>query len=207
MLKLYYSPNACSLAPHIALEEAGADYEAVLVDLASGQQRTPEYLALNPKGRVPLLVTDRGPISENPAILTYIAQTWPDARLAPLEDPFAFAKLLSFCCFIASGVHPNFAHAFRPGRWTDDEAAQATLKAKVPANLAADFQALEDQVEGPFVMGERFSLADPYLYVLCRWANRSGFVDLSAYPKVKALHDRVAARPAVKKVLADEGLT
>ena len=93
MLKLYYGVGACSLASHIALEEAGAEYEAIRMDLKSGQQTKPDYLAVNPKGRVPALVTDRGVITETPAILAYVAQTHRGANLAPLDDPFAFAEV------------------------------------------------------------------------------------------------------------------
>jgi glutathione S-transferase len=204
MLKLFYAPNACSLAPHIGLEEAGADYEAVRLDLKAGEQRNPDYLALNPKGRVPLLITDKGPISENPAILTWIAQAYPEAKLAPTGDAFAFAKFLSFCAGLSSGIHVNFAHAFRASRWSDDEAAQASLKAKAPANVAADFKTIEGQIKGPFVLGQDYSLADAYLFVFVRWGKN--MVEMSAYPKVMAVHDAVAVRPATRKVLADEGL-
>jgi glutathione S-transferase len=102
MLKLYYAPHACSLAPHIALEEAGADYEPVLVNFAEGEQRGAEYAKINPKGRVPALVTDRGVLTENPVILGYIAQTFPDAKLADNDDSFAFGNMQAFNCYIAS---------------------------------------------------------------------------------------------------------
>src|SRR6187399_2423184 len=96
MMKFFFGPHSCALASHIALEEAGADYEAVRLDLKAGDQRKPEYLKVNPKGRVPALVTDRGVLTENPAILAYVAQAYPDARLAPLDDPWAFGQAQAF---------------------------------------------------------------------------------------------------------------
>src|SRR5688572_13285101 len=110
MLKLFYAPGSCALASHIALEESGAPYEAERVDLGGGQQRSPAYLKLNPKGRVPALATDRGVISENPAILAYIAQAFPKAKLAPLDDPFAFARIQAFNGYLSSTLHVAHAH-------------------------------------------------------------------------------------------------
>src|SRR5262249_8401130 len=102
MYKLYYAPGTCALASHIALEEAGADYTAVRLDFKANQQQSPDFLKLNPKGRVPALVTDRGILTENPAILAYIAQTFPAANLAPLDDPFAFAQVQSINSYLCS---------------------------------------------------------------------------------------------------------
>src|SRR5579872_3902828 len=113
MLKLFYSPGACSLAAHAALEEAGASYEIQLVDLKSGQQRSNDYLKVNPKGRVPALATERGILTESPAILVYIAQRFPESKLAPVGDPFAFAEMQAFNVYLASTVHVAFAHVFR----------------------------------------------------------------------------------------------
>src|SRR5947208_15380562 len=105
MLKLYFAPGTCALASHIALAEAGADYTAERIDFKTNQQQSPEYLAINPKGRVPALVTDRGVLTENPAMLAYIAQTFPKAKLAPLDDPFAFAEVQSINSYLSSTVH------------------------------------------------------------------------------------------------------
>ena len=106
MLKLFISPGACALASHIALEEAGADFETRVVDLRTGQQRTPEYLAVNPAGSTPALQTDRGVITQNPAILAFVAQTHPDRNLAPIDDPHAFAAFNAFNGFLSSSLHP-----------------------------------------------------------------------------------------------------
>ena len=132
MLKLFYAVGSCSLASHIALEEAGADYEAVAMSTKLGDQRKPEYLAINPKGRVPALVTDRGILTETPAILAWIAQTWPAAKLAPLDDPFAFAKAQAFNSYLCSTVHVAHAHKHRGYRWADDPAALAEMTRQGP---------------------------------------------------------------------------
>ena len=115
MIKLYYAPNACSRGPHIALEEAGAVFEAVRVDVRGGEQRSPAYLALNPKGRVPTLVTDKGVLTECTAILAWIAQTWPQAKLAPLDDPWSFAQVQAFNSFLASRRGPRPHARSTPG--------------------------------------------------------------------------------------------
>ena len=112
-MKFFYSPGSCALATHLTLAEAGADYEAIRLDFAAGEQQGVEYLAINPKGRVPALVTDRGILTETPAILLYLAQTHPHAELAPLNDPFALAQLQAFNSYLCSTVHVAHAHGGR----------------------------------------------------------------------------------------------
>jgi glutathione S-transferase len=143
MIKLFYAPHACSLASHITLEEAGAPYTAVRVDFATSEQRQPEYLAVNPKGRVPALVTDRGILTETPAILAFIAQNYPQAALAPLDDPFAFAQVQAFNSYLCSTVHVAHAHRVRGTRWADDPAAIAEMKRKAPEAVSACFDLIE----------------------------------------------------------------
>ena len=204
MLKLYYSPGSCARASHIALEEAGADYEAIRIRLKENEQRKPEYLAINPKGRVPALVTDRGILTETPAILAYVAQTYPDANLAPLSDPFAFAKIQAFNGYLSSTVHVAHAHKGRGHRWADDPAAIEAMKKKVPESVGDCFTLIErDMLAGPWVMGEQYSIADPYLFTLSQWMEGDS-VDPSKYPKVLAHRTRMAERDAVKRVLAME---
>src|SRR5271154_2897045 len=135
MLQLYYSPNACSLAAHIALEEAGADYEALRLDLKTGEQRSERYLAINPKGRVTALATDKGVLTEVAVILGWVAQTYPAAHLKPEGDFFAFSKMQEFNLYLAATVHITFAHLFRTERWADSPEAIANVKAKVPSAL------------------------------------------------------------------------
>ena len=204
MLKLYYSPGSCARASHIALEEAGADYEAIRIRLKENEQRKPEYLAINPKGRVPALVTDRGILTETPAILAYVAQTYPDANLAPLSDPFAFAKIQAFNGYLSSTVHVAHAHKGRGHRWADDPAAIEAMRKKVPESVGDCFTLIErDMLAGPWVMGEQYSIADPYLFTLSQWMEGDS-VDPSKYPKVLAHRNRMAERDAVKRVLAME---
>ena len=201
MLTLYTAPGTCALASHIALEEAGADYATVRVDFAAQGQRAPDYLAVNPKGRVPTLVTEHGPLTETPAILGYIAQRFPLAELAPLHDPFAFAQVQAFTSYLCSTVHVAHAHKMRGHRWTDDTAVVAALKLGVPKAVGEAFALIEDgMLTGPWVMGDAYTICDPYLFTLAGWLEGDG-VDLGRLPKVMAHHARVAARPAVRRVL------
>ena len=205
MLTLYYAPGSCSLACHIALEEAGAVYETVCMDLRSGEQRGAEYLALNPLGRVPALAVDGAVLTENAAILAFIAQRYPAANLAPIGDPLAYARVQAFNVVLASTVHPYHSHGVRGSRWADDPAAIVAMKAKMPANVASGFELIErDWLVGPWVMGETYSICDPYLFTLARWLEGDS-VDPARFPKVEAHRRRMAERPAVRKVLAAEG--
>ena len=207
MYKLYYFPRTCALASHIALEQSGAPYEAVRVDFKANEQRSPEYLRVNPKGRVPALVTPRGVLTENPAILQFVAQSHPEARLAPLDDPFALATMNAFTSYLCATVHVAHAHGGRAYRWADDPAAQAAMKAKVTQNMGDCFDLIErDCLAGPWVLGERYSVADPYLYTIARWLPGDG-VDVARFPKVADHMRRMAAEPAVKRVLAAQGLS
>ncbi|HYE45574.1 MAG TPA: glutathione S-transferase family protein [Caulobacter sp.] len=203
MLTFFYAPGSCSDASRIALEEAGADYRALRVDLRASEQLKPEYLALNPKGRVPALVTDAGVITENVAILGWIAQSYPEARLAP-TDPFGFARAQAFNAYLSSTVHVAHAHKMRGYRWADDPACLAHLTAKVPETMAACFRTIEEHmIEGPWVLGEAYSVCDAYLFTLADWLEGDG-VDPRQFPKVYDHRERVRARPATRKVLAQQ---
>jgi glutathione S-transferase len=203
MLKLYYSPGSCALASHIALEESGIAYTAELVSLKDGQQTKPAYLAINPKGRVPALVTDRGVLTENPAILTFVAQSAPQAKLLP-EDPFAYAQAQSFNSYLCSTVHINHAHKMRGSRWATEESSFADMKRKIPETMAASFGLIErEMLKGPWVMGEQFTVCDGYLFTLGLWLEGDG-VDLAKLPKIAAHRKRILERPAVAKVVAEE---
>jgi len=188
----------------IALEEAGADYEVAVLSTRDGDQRRAEYLAINPKGRVPALVTDRGVLTENPAILAWIAQAYPDARLAPLDDPWAFGQAQAFNSYLCATVHVAHAHKHRGYRWTDDKQAQAELTRKVPETMAACFQLIEDEMlMGPYVLGKAFSICDAYLFTLADWLEGDD-VDPRQFPKVHEHRERVRVRPAVSKALAQQ---
>ena len=206
MLTFYYAPNTCALASHIALEEANADYETRRVDFEAAEQTKPDYLKINPKGRVPALATGRGVLTETPAILAYVAQTHGAAKLAPLDDPFAFAELQSFLSYLCSTVHVAHAHRRRGYRWADDPAAQEAMKKKVPQSVGACFDLIERKMfRGPWAMGEAYTVADPYLFTLARWMEADS-VDPSAFPRVLEHRGRMAERPAVQRVLKAEGL-
>ena len=202
MLKLYFAPATCSLASHIALEETGAPYEAEKVDFKAGGQRAPDYLRLNPKGRVPALATDRGVLTETPAILAYIGQSFPDSAVGIPKDAFDFARIQAFNAYLCSTVHVAHAHKRRASRWADDPAAQEAMAAKVTANMGDCFELIENtMIAGPYVMGETYSIADPYLFTISGWLEGDG-VDIARFPKVLAHRDRMAKRPAVKAALS-----
>ena len=204
MMKLYYATGTCALASHIALEETGAEYSIVKINFATNEQQSPEYLAINPKGRVPSLVTDRGILTETPAMLAYIAQSFPKAKLAPIDDPFGFAEVQAFNSYLCSTVHTNHAHRPRASRWADDPAAIEAMKKKVPETMAASFELIETKMmKGPWVMGDTYTICDPYLFAIARWLEGDS-VDPARFPKVKAHRERMAERPTVSKVLAAE---
>lgn len=204
MLKLFYAPGSCARASHIALHEAGADFELRLVDFSNAEQRTDEYHRINPKGRVPVLATERGTLSETPAILAYIAQCYPQAKLAPLQDAFEFARLQSFNNYMCATVHVAHAHSRRGERWADDPAAIGDMKRKAPAVVAACFSLIEEKFfDGPWVMGEDYSIADPYLFTVTQWLPVHKIASQD-YPKVHEHMQRMLERPAVRESIAAE---
>ena len=204
MLKLYYATGTCALATYITLEEAGADYTAERLSFKDNQQTSPDYLAINPKGRVPALVTDRGVLTETPAMLAYLAQTFPKAKLAPLDDPFDFAQVQSLNSYLCSTVHINHAHKMRGARGATQESSFADMKAMVPKTMAACFALIErGMLKGPWVMGEQYTICDPYLYTIELWLEGDS-VDLKNLPKVADHMKRMAERPAVKKVMGEQ---
>jgi glutathione S-transferase len=204
MIRFFYAAHTCSLASHIALEEAGAGYALARIDFAGNDQRKPEYLAINPKGRVPALVTDQGVLTETPAILAFIAESFPAARLAPLGDRFAFARVQGFNSYLCSTVHIAHSHRMRGYRWADDAAAIAEMKRKVPQSVGDCFALIErEMLQGPWVMGDTYTICDPYLFTLAQWLEADG-VDLAQLPKVSDHRQRMSQRPAVMRAIAAE---
>jgi glutathione S-transferase len=202
MLTFYFAPNTCALATHIALEDAGANYVAHRIDFAKAEQKSPAYLAINPKARVPALATPRGVLTETPALLVYIAQNHRQAELAPLDDPFAFAELQAFANYLASTVHVAHAHRVRGARWADEADSLEDMKLKTPANVRACFELIERHLfRGPWAMGERYSVIDPYLFTLAGWLEGDS-VDISEFPAVADHHRRMSERASVKRALA-----
>ena len=204
MIKLYYAAHTCSLASHIALEDAGADYAAVRISFATEEPRKPEYLAINPKGRAPALVTGKGILTETPAILAFIAQSFPQARLAPLQDPFLFAQVQAFNSYLCSTLHVAHAHRMRGTRWADEPAAIEAMQRKVPDSVGACYELIEHKMLGsPWVMGETYTVCDPYLFTMAQWLEGDG-VDPSRFPKVIDHRRRMSERPAVQKAISEE---
>jgi glutathione S-transferase len=204
MIKLYYAPDTCSLASHIVLEEVGAEYELARISFARNEQRSPDYLAINPKGRVPAMVTERGVLTETPAMLVFIAQTFPHARLAPLDDPFVFAQVQAFNSFLCSTLHVAHAHRMRGHRWADDEAAILAMQRKVPDSVGACYELIERHMfRGPHVMGEAYTICDPYLFTIAQWMEGDG-VDPARFPRVAEHRRGMSERPAVRRAIAAE---
>lgn len=202
MLKLHYAPGTIALATAIALEEAGVPYEAVKIDFRANEQQSGKYLKVNPKGRVPSLVIDSGILTETPAILAYIAQASPEARLAPLGDPFAFAKVQEFNSYLCSTVHVAHAHRMRGKRWVDDAAAIVEMQRKVPETVTACFTLIENEMfKGPWVIGQNYTICDAYLFTVARWLE-SDSVDPKLFPKVFEHRNRMGERPTVRAAIA-----
>ena len=200
-MKLFISPGACSLAPHIALRETGADFEAVKVDLAVRKTEAGEdFLTVNPSGKVPALTLDSGEtLTENPAILLYIADQNPASGLAPAEGSLDRYRLLSRLSFLGSEFHKAFVPLFVPG--TSDEAKAAAAES-VKNHLAA----LDKELAGrDHYAGSDFSVADIYLFVMLGWPAYVG-IDMAAYPALGAYAGKIAQRPAVGAALKAEGL-
>lgn len=200
-MKLYYSPGACSLSPHIALLEAGLPYDLVKVDLkAKKLENGDDYLTVNPKGQVPALKLDSGEmVTEGPVIVQMIADQAKDKHLAPARDTAERYKLLEWLNFVTSELHKNFSPLFAPAL-SDD------TKTFFKNRLAAKFKYLDSHLAGrDYLMGRQFTVADGYLFVMLSWAERLK-LDLSGFPNLTAYKARVAARPKVQEALTKEGL-
>lgn len=204
MFTLYFTPHTCALASHIALKDAGAAYDLKRIDFAKSEQRSSAYLTINPKGRVPALVTPRGVLTETPAMLAFIAQSYPDARLAPLGDPFAFAQVQAFNSYLCSSLHVAHAHRMRGYRWASEESSFADMRRKAPEAVGEGFALIErEMLRGPWVMGDTYTIADPYLFTLAQWLEADG-VDPNRIPRVVEHRARMAERPNVRAAIAEE---
>jgi glutathione S-transferase len=204
MLTLYYTPHTCSLATHIALKDAGAEYRLRRIDFGATEQQSPAYLEINPKARVPALVTDRGVLTETPAMLAYVAQCHPASALAPFDDPFALAEVQSFNSYLCATLHIAHAHRMRGYRWASEPSSFADMQRKVPQSVGACFALIEEtMLKGPWVFGARYTIADPYLFTLAQWLEADG-VDPSGIPRVIAHRARMAERRNVQEAIAEE---
>jgi glutathione S-transferase len=202
MLTLFYAPGACSMAPHIVLEEGGEKYEAKRMDLAKGEQKSADYMKIHPLGRVPALKLDDGsPLTENTAILPFLGKRfglWP-------TEPVKEAQALSLIGFFASTVHPANAHVGRPERYTEDKSAFPGLQAMGKKM----FHEYMKQIDGMYArrewLSDKYSVLDPYAFVFYVWGTRRELpmAELKSYTAFK---DRMLKRPAVQRVVADEGI-
>lgn len=201
-MNLFYANGTISIAPAIALLEACLPHNLSRVDFASAEQTKPEYLAINPKGRVPALVLKDGTVlSETGAILDYIAAVAPDADLVP-ADPAEAAHMRSVMYYLASTMHVAHAHKMRGSRWADSAESHADMTAKVPETMRACAAYVEAEcLRDDYVCGAAFSLADAYLFVVCNWLDGDG-VPVSDFPKITAFMARMDARDSVQTVRA-----
>ena len=196
MIRLVCAPKSISVAVALTLEEAGVPWEADLLDLAAGAQASDTYLARNPKGRVPLLETPQGRLTETGAILDYVAPA-----LVP-DDPWAAAQMRETMYYLASTMHVAHAHNRRGHRWADQPASLADMTAKVPETMAACCAYLEGHLPlAPFAQGAALTLADPYLFTVLGWVPGDG-VDMAAYPRLTAFMAMYGARASVAAVRA-----
>lgn len=201
MMKLHYAPGTISVATAIALHEAGLAFEPVEVDFAGAEQTTPDYHRINPKGRVPALETEHGILTETGALLDYVAALAPDARLVP-DDPFQAARMREVMYYLASTMHVNHAHKKRGHRWADKEASHRDMAAKVAETMTVSCEHVETCcLAGPYVLGDRFSIADPYLFTICTWLDGDG-VDRAAFSKIGTFMQAMETRASVRAVRA-----
>jgi glutathione S-transferase len=205
LMKLYYSPGACSLADHIVLEWIGKPYEAVRV--TREERYKPEYLAINPAGAVPALEHDGWVLTQNAAILNYLADTHPEAGLGGDGSAKSRAEVNKWLAFANSDVHPAFHPIFGSTAYLEDPALIDKSKDAARAKVRTLYERADEQLKSrDWIAGDTRSIADPYLYVTYRWARGTG-VDLSGLDHLAAFAARVEADPAVQKVLKDEGLS
>jgi glutathione S-transferase len=204
-LRLFYSPGACSLVPHIALEEAQADFEPVRVTLAQGEHLKPEFLAINPHARVPAIATDGGVITENIAILNYIADLFGTEGSVPRGDPQAAARCNELLGWFASSVHNAFAQTWRAERFSRDELVHAAIQQGGREVLAQQFAEIDGLCAENWLVGGAFTSADSYALTFFRWGRRIGF-EMNAFRGWAELCGRILERPAVRRALEGEGL-
>lgn len=203
MLTLFYSPGACSMASHIALEETGEPYQAQETPLSKSAHKTPEYLAINPRGKVPALSVDGEVITENTAILTYIGKRFPKTGMLP-EEPIAQARCISQMAWFSNTPHISQRGYMRPYRFASVDAHHEDVKETAKQNFWVNLQDIDKDIgDKVWMLGDRYTMADPYALVFYRWGLRCGLPmhELKSYTRLK---NSLLARPAVQKILARE---
>lgn len=202
-ITLYYAPGACSLATHVTLEEAAAPYNTVRVMLAEGQQRSAKYLSINPMGRVPALVTPDGILTETIGALSYVSNRFPSAELLPFGDSWGMGKAYDRMSWLAAVAHVAIAQIWRTERFTTDAAAQESVREHGRVQIGQYFERIESGLSGEWMLGDRYSVLDPYLMVFWRWGLRLQ-MDMASYARWADHTARVMSRPAVERVIARE---
>ena len=211
MIKLYYGPGACSFVPHVGIEAikaaTGEEIETQTVKLHKGEQHTPEYLALNPMGQVPLLVVDGRPLNQILAICDYLDRRFPQAGLLPSED-WQRAQAMSLFAWMNNTVHPTFTHIFRTAKFAVSEAAQADVRNTAVATFRECLERIQTLARqaGPFLLGDRLSFVDAYALTFLRWGGLGG-IDPASLPDYQAYVARVAGQPPVAAAIAREGIS
>jgi glutathione S-transferase len=204
MMKLYFSPGACSMASHIGLEECGEPYTEQPTLLGKGEHRTEAYLKINPRGKVPALEVDGQIIVENTAILTYLHRLFPEKKLLPAA-PLEEVRAISLMAWFSNTVHPAYTHTIRPERWVDGDECKASVKEKNTKTFWDGLSEIDSLLNGKeWMMGSQFTYVDGYALVFYGWGTRAGMkmAELKDYTRWK---DRMLARPKVRKVLESEG--
>jgi glutathione S-transferase len=208
MIQLYFGPGACSFVPHVALEaikaQAGEGFEPRLVKLHKGEQKAPEYLAMNPNGQVPVLVVDGRPLTQIVAICDYLDRRYPAAGLLPTE-PWARAQALSLLAWMNNTVHPTFTHIFRSEEFAESEAAKAEVKRVAAARFRKHLERIQEHVKdaSPYWFGSRITPHDAYAFTFLRWGGYAG-IDPASLPGYRAYIERVMAAPPVAAALERE---
>jgi glutathione S-transferase len=203
--KLYYSPGACSLAPHIILHETGAPFATECVKIAEGEHLRPDYHAINPRGRVPTLIVEGVAVTENSAILTWLGQK--DGRLFPSLGTLAAARASEWLAWLTSSVHISFAQIWRGTRFSDDGSSHPAIRERGLATAAQQFDEIEGRLRtSPFALGADYSVVDPNLLVFYRWGHRLGFPMRERYPSWTRHTERLLERDAVQRAIATEGI-
>lgn len=200
-MKLYYAPKTIAIAVAITLHEAGIEYDPIRLDFRNAEQTKAEYHKVNPKGRVPALVTDRGILTETGALLDYIADLAPEASLRP-ADPYEVAQVRAVMYYIASTMHVNHAHGARGTRWADQQSSIEDMKAKMVQTMTDSATFIENNVlTGPYILGDKICMADPYLFIACNWLEGDG-VNVADFPKIQAFMAAMRARPSVERAVS-----
>lgn len=207
-IQLFYYPGSCALAPHILLEETGLEFDPIMIDLGQKKHQSPEYLHINPKGTVPALIHDDFLITENLAILRYIAQLVPEKNLWP-NNPHTEARCIEWISWLSSTLHPSYRHVIRPDRYATGEAAMANVVALGKVTTRKYWESIEQKLkETPWLLGDDYSVADAYLLVYWMWGRGKALAYEMAkdFPKWTSHAKRMGTRPAVKRALMRENI-